>query len=324
MALTVKARAHGKVNLFLGVDSVRDDGYHNLVTVFQSISAHNDVTLTPVPGVYAARDSVVTELTVSGLDAEKVPTDSSNLAWRAVDAIAAVARVGSPDASLPCVRVHIAKTIPTAGGMAGGSADAAATLVAANEFYGTGLELAGLLKVAATLGADVPFCVRGGTCLGTGRGDELVPVLSRGTYWWVFAVSPGAGLSTPKVFAQLDAMDRTPHTDPDAVIQAIGRGDAEALARALHNDMQPAAVSLAPHLRRTLAAATVSDAGALRALVSGSGPTVAFLCAGEDEARDVADYLLSANVARAAVVASGPASGGAYLVSPEPSTQPRT
>ncbi len=165
MSAPINARAHGKVNLFLGVDSVRDDGYHNLVTVFQSISAHNDVTLTPVPDVSAARDSVVTELTVSGLDAAKVPTDSTNLAWRAVDAIAAIARVGASEAALPCLRVHIAKSIPTAGGMAGGSADAAAALVAANEFYGTGLGLDDLLRVAATLGADVPFCVRGGTCL---------------------------------------------------------------------------------------------------------------------------------------------------------------
>lgn len=321
MSAPINARAHGKVNLFLGVDSVRDDGYHNLVTVFQSISAHNDVTLTPVPGVSAARDSVVTELTVSGLDAAKVPTDASNLAWRGVDAIAAIARVGASEAALPCLRIHIAKSIPTAGGMAGGSADAAAALVAANEFYGTGLGLDDLLKVAATLGADVPFCVRGGTCLGTGRGDELVPVLSRGTYWWVFAVSPRAGLSTPKVFAQLDGMERTPHVDPEAVIQAIGRGDVHTLAGALHNDMEPASISLAPHLRRTLAVA--QDAGALRAVVSGSGPTVAFLCADEAEAQDVADYLLSANVARAAVVASGPAQGGAYLISPEQSTLPQ-
>ncbi|QKT06486.1 4-(cytidine 5'-diphospho)-2-C-methyl-D-erythritol kinase [Gordonia sp. X0973] len=293
---SITARAAAKINLHLGVGGLRDDGYHELATVFQAVSLFDDVTVR-----HAAELSVRTV----GEGADQVPADPrDNLAARAALSVDPQARVS----------IEIEKSIPVAGGMAGGSADAAAALVACARLFGAGWDRAETMAAAAALGSDVPFSVRGGTALGTGRGEDLSPVLSRGEFHWVLAIAK-TGLSTPAVFAELDRLrakggaepdDGVP-SSPDALLRALAAGDVEEVAGLLHNDLQPAALSLQPVLRRTLRAGT--DAGALAGIVSGSGPTCAFLCADEESTVRVAAELAGAGVAKSVRTAHGPVAG---------------
>ncbi|WJZ00773.1 4-diphosphocytidyl-2-C-methyl-D-erythritol kinase [Corynebacterium hansenii] len=302
--LTVAATAHAKVNLHLGCGDVRDDGFHELVTVFQSLSLPTTVTLTEVRDGDAAGH--VAGLTVSGDSAAHVPTDESNLAWRAV-----IAAVEAAESKVPRVAsIHIDKAIPVAGGMAGGSADAAAALVAAREFFELPLNDGDLASLAADLGSDVPFCLLGGTALGTGRGENLAPILVRGEYHWTLALAKG-GLSTPEVFRTIDRLreerDVPRAAAPDELMKALASGSSDELAKHLANDLQPAAISLKPELRTTLRAGL--DGGALAGIVSGSGPTTAFLCRDREHALDVAAHLATSGTCAATLTASGPAPG---------------
>ncbi|AZZ83114.1 MULTISPECIES: 4-(cytidine 5'-diphospho)-2-C-methyl-D-erythritol kinase [Gordonia] len=302
---SVTARAPSKVNLHLGVGPRRDDGYHDLVTVFQALSLHDDIRV--------ARANELS-VTVRGEGAGSVPADASNLAARAAQALAGWAdRAGY-------VAIGIEKTIPVAGGMAGGSADAAGALVALAHLWKLDISRDELAEIAAGLGSDVPFALHGNTALGTGRGEQLMQVLSRGEFHWVLALAR-EGLSTPAVYKELDRLRDTRSGDvdeegdflrsPDDLMQALASGDPRAVAPLLHNDLQPAALSLQPTLRRTLRAGV--DAGALNGIVSGSGPTCAFLCADEQSAVNVAAELSGAGVARAVRTASGPAPGTRVL-----------
>ncbi|RAV31633.1 4-(cytidine 5'-diphospho)-2-C-methyl-D-erythritol kinase [Corynebacterium heidelbergense] len=339
--LTVAATAHGKINLHLGVGDVRPDGYHELTTIFQAVSLVETVTLTPVPiesGGQRPGTGGVAELTVSGHDAHLVPKDASNLAWRAVSLIRDLwlRRSGVAQTEVPLLSIHIDKGVPVAGGMAGGSADAAAALLAAVEFYfnryppvlpaarphhrgtfvaPTAPDEAELRGLAVELGADVPFCLLGGTALGTGRGEELVSLMSQGPYFWAIATDK-RGLSTPTVFRQLDqqraaaASGQRPNIragGTDELVRALLSGDPRALAPLLANDLQAPAISLMPSLRGTLAAAR--EAGALAALVSGSGPTVAMLCESAAHAVDVATAVSVAGKASATTTTTSPAPG---------------
>lgn len=297
---TTSATRHGKINLHLGVGDAREDGYHELTTVFQSVALAETVTLTALDGPEAS-----TVLTVQGFDAHLVPTDSTNLAWKAVDRIQKLAGVDVP------VSIHIDKGIPVAGGMAGGSADAAAALVAAVDMFCTPDNRPSneeLLTIAADLGADVPFCLIGGTALGTGKGEQLTPVLSQGRFHWAIATDK-RGLSTPKVFAQLDRQrESRPGVragSPDQLIRALRSGDPHELVPLLTNDLQAPALSLLPSLRETLTAAR--EAGALAAIVSGSGPTIAMLCESESQAVDVATAVSAAGKASATMTTTSPA-----------------
>lgn len=318
---TITAQAHGKVNLHLGVGDLREDGYHELVTVFQSLSLFDTVTVT-IDDLDDAADpvtegTIVTGLSVTGLDAAAVPTDDSNLAWRAVDKLVDHYRLHHGMEDCPSVRMSIHKGIPTAGGMAGGSADAAAALVAAHSLFSgdfPALSPQTLLDIAAELGSDVPFTLQGGTMLGTGRGEQLTPMLSRGTYHWAL-VFFREGLSTPTVFAHLDDLreggaDLPPSVDTEPLAKALLSSDAAAVARELRNDLDVPARSLHREIDRYRTAGL--DAGALAAMVSGSGPTLALLCSSELHARDVLDDLL-ADGAYSGTVAHGPAKG-AHLI----------
>ncbi|MBS4103050.1 4-(cytidine 5'-diphospho)-2-C-methyl-D-erythritol kinase [Tsukamurella paurometabola] len=295
--LTVRAPA--KVNLHLGVGDVRPDGFHELVTVFQALSLHDDVTLTP---------SDALSLHVTGDGARDVPTDPTNLAARAV---VALAERYDRD---PNMRIDIAKGIPVAGGMAGGSADAAAALLGAATLWGLDIGRDELDEVAATLGSDVPFSLHGHTALGTGRGERLIPALARGEFHWTLALARD-GLSTPAVYHELDRLreagDPPRAGSPDALLAAVASGDPHRLAPLLVNDLQAAALSLQPGLRRTLRAGM--EAGALAGIVSGSGPTCAFLCASADDAVDVGTELAGAGVCRTVRVASGPVPGATVV-----------
>ncbi|WP_084247437.1 4-(cytidine 5'-diphospho)-2-C-methyl-D-erythritol kinase [Gordonia hydrophobica] len=293
------ARVPAKINLHLGVGPLRDDGFHELSTLYCALSLYDEVT------VRAADDLSVT---VRGESRRQVPADATNLAARAVVALATHAGTD------PRVAITIAKNIPVAGGMAGGSADAAGALVAAARLWRLDITRDELLAIAADLGSDVPFSVVGGAALGTGRGERLLPVLHRGELHWVLAVA-GTGLSTPDVYREIDrlrARDEDQPTAagtarPDPLLQALASGDVHAVAPLLHNDLQPAALSLQPMLRRTLRAGR--EAGALAGIVSGSGPTCAFLCADADAAVSVAAELSGSGVAKAVRTASGPVPG---------------
>ena len=320
----VTVRVPAKINLQLAVGPPRADGYHDLVTVFHAVSLFDEITATP-----AARDRV----TVSGEGAAQVPADGGNLALRAVAALREVLPGG------PSVHISIAKRIPVAAGLAGGSADAAAALVACNELWDAGLGQPELLDIAATVGSDVAFALLGGTAVGRGRGERLTPALAPATpYHWVLALADGQ-LSTPAVYAALDKQraaragrsggpgdpgSSSGSGEPDldtALMSALRTGHASQVGRALSNDLQPAALSLFPALRKTLAAGL--ELGALGALVSGSGPTCVFLAANAKRALDLAVSLSGAGVCRSVARVTGPVPGAAIIPGPT-SAGPKT
>lgn len=290
----VTVRVPAKVNLELLVGPPREDGFHGLATVFQAVSLYDDVTI-------AAADEW--GVSVSGPLADGVPVDGRNLA------LVAARLVGDRHGGDP-VHVSIRKGIPVAGGMAGGSADAAATLVGLDHLWDLGLDREEVEALAAELGSDVPFLVGGGTAMGSGRGELLAPVLARGTYHWVFALADG-GLSTPEVFAECDRLrEGTDVPEPvctPALMAALRTGDPRELAPQLTNDLQPAALSLRPELGETLDAGM--EYGALGGIVSGSGPTVAFLVEDSEAGIDLAVALTASGVVRDVRRASGPVHG---------------
>ncbi|MGB0972532.1 MAG: 4-(cytidine 5'-diphospho)-2-C-methyl-D-erythritol kinase [Mycobacterium sp.] len=301
---SVSVRVPGKVNLYLEVGDRRDDGYHELSTVFHAVSLLDEVTV-------STADMLTLE--VSGEGADSLPVDDRNLAWKAAELLAE--HVGRA----PDVAISIDKTIPVAGGMAGGSADAAAVLVAMNALWELGVPRRDLHALGAQLGSDVPFALHGGTALGTGRGEDLATVLTRHTFHWVLAFS-SAGLSTQKVFDEIDSLraagdrDLPPRLEsPEPVLAALASGDPAQLAPLLGNDLQPAALSLDASVRRTLRAG--AEAGALAGVVSGSGPTCAFLCATAGAAVDIGTELAGAGVCRTVRVATGPVQGARVVPS---------
>ncbi len=298
VANSVVVRVPGKINLQLSVGPKEADGYHGIVTVFQSISLYDDVTVTK------EEMGAGLSLNINGDHVHGVPTDELNLAWRAAVLIC-------QKHELPAdLRIDIKKSIPVAGGMAGGSADAAATIVAIDALFSLGHTREELHGIAAQLGSDVPFMLSGGTAVGRGHGDQVTAALSRGTYHWVLALST-LGLSTPAVYGECDrlreGMKITVPQVSDHLLQALLAADPEALGKSLVNDLQPAACSLRPALRLILDVG--SEYGALGSIVSGSGPTVAFLVSDEDQALDLAVALTSSGVVGSVTRVSGPVPG---------------
>ncbi|MDH6144238.1 4-diphosphocytidyl-2-C-methyl-D-erythritol kinase [Kitasatospora sp. GP30] len=302
----IAVRVPAKVNVQLGVGGLRADGFHDLANVFFAVALGDEVTATLGRGV---------TLSCAGPDADHVPLDDTNLAARAARLLAA--RHGIE----PDVHLHIAKAIPVAGGMAGGSADGAAALVACDALWQLDTPLPVLLELAAELGSDVPFALLGGVALGRGRGELLEELPVAGTFHWVFAVADG-GLSTPAVFRECDRLREAagtgssaaevPTPDPSAeLLAALAAGDPAALAAALGNDLEAAALSLRPGLADCLKAGL--DAGALAALVSGSGPTCAFLAKDAADAQAVADALTASGTCRAAHATHGPVPGARVI-----------
>jgi 4-diphosphocytidyl-2-C-methyl-D-erythritol kinase len=316
---TVTVRVPAKVNLQLAVGPVRADSYHDVATVYHAVSLFDEVTVAP-----AERDSVA----IAGEGADSVPTDGGNLAARAAGALARAVGPDSRDA--PGLAIQITKRIPVAAGLAGGSADAAATLVACNELWGTGLSQQQLGELASGIGSDVAFGLLGGTAIGIGRGEQVTAVLTSGTFHWVLAFASG-GLSTADVYTACDRMRASQESrqakgrkvgtasipDPvldNALIAALRSGHPGEIGSLLSNDLQPAAISLRPGLRRTLAAGR--ELGALGAMVSGSGPTCAFLAKNRRHARDLTAALAGAGVCRTVAQVTGPAPGATIVATP--------
>jgi 4-diphosphocytidyl-2-C-methyl-D-erythritol kinase len=299
----VTVRVPAKVNLQLSVGARRPDGMHSLVTVFQAVGLYDDVT--------ASESESGVQITVEGEGAGQIPTDDRNLAAQAARALAQLAGV-SPD-----VRLHLRKSIPVAGGMAGGSADAAGALVACDALWGLRLDRHELIDIAAGLGADVPFALVGGTAVGVGTGASLTPALARGRFHWVFALAD-SGLSTADVYAAFDRIySDSIRPEPrvmDDLMAALRTGEPARLGAALSNDLERAALALKPQLQFTLDLG--EEYGALATIVSGSGPTCAFLARDADHALDLAVALSAAGVCRAVRRAEAPVPG-ARVVEPE-------
>jgi 4-diphosphocytidyl-2-C-methyl-D-erythritol kinase len=299
---SVTVRVPAKVNLQLSVGPKEEDGYHGLVTVFQAISIYDDVTITksdPGNGI---------TISVIGDHTHGVPADSTNLAVKAAELIASEYDIDMD------IHIEIKKLIPVAGGMAGGSADAAAVIVGLDSLFKLGMSREETHEFGSKLGSDVPFMINGGTAIGQGRGDQLTAALSRGTYHWVLALST-VGLSTPAVYTECDRLRAgseiaTPQTS-DQLMQALLAADAKAVGASLHNDLQMAACSLRPALDLVLEVGR--DYGALGAIVSGSGPTVAFLVNDEEQGLDLAVALTASGVVGSVARAYGPVHGARVI-----------
>ena len=289
----------GKVNVYLGVGPREFSGYHELATIFQAVGIYDEVTV-------SAADSLV----ISGLGpfADRIPTDETNLAWKAAEL---VARACGEE---PNIHIQIDKSIPIAAGMAGGSADAAAVLVACDAYWNAGIPRDQLDAMAATLGSDVPFMLHGGCALGIGRGDVLSPAMTRGSFHWVFAIFD-EGLSTAQIYEKTDDMrglefEVEPEV-PTELLSALARGDAPALGRLLHNDLQLAATTSRPQLGRVLEQGI--DLGALGAIISGSGPTCAFLVRDESSAIDLVVALKASGLVDDVLRTHGPVHGARVI-----------
>lgn len=293
---SVVVRVPAKINLDLAVGARMADGYHSVATVFHAVSLYDELTVTPSLGPVT--------LTLTGDHTAGVPTDASNLAVRAAQLLARHAGIAAG------AELVLHKDIPVAGGMAGGSADAAAALVGCDAAWHTGLDRTELLGLAAELGSDVAFALVGGTAIGSGRGEQISPALARGQYHWVLALSE-RGLSTPEVYAQFDRRTAgRAHAEPrvsDAVMQALRSGDSTALGQALRNDLQAAACGLRPELSDLLDVGL--EYGALGGLVSGSGPTVAFLVRDHEQALDLSVALTASGACEQVRRAHGPVHG---------------
>lgn len=300
----VTVSAPGKINIYFAVGPLRADGYHEVVSIYQALDLRDEVTVTA-----SEAWQVQVSGTISADQLAGVPTGESNLVVRAAKSLAEAADIANPHP----VSFEISKSVPVAGGMGGGSADAAAALVATNELWCTGISDEQLIQSAAQLGADVPFALLGGTALGTGIGDDLQALEGVQRLHWVLVANDG-GLSTPSVYQRLDELRAARGEDPVAVtipespellIKALQSGDAAIVATYLHNDLQEAAVDLMPQLAETMAAGLA--AGALAAIVSGSGPTVAMLAQNEDSATSIANQLSIQGYT--AIPTFGPAAG---------------
>jgi 4-diphosphocytidyl-2-C-methyl-D-erythritol kinase len=300
----VIARVPAKVNLQLAVGPLGTDGFHEVTTVFQAISLFDDVT------VETAAENNGISIQVTGQTSTGVPSDSSNLAVKA-------ATLMIKNYDLPSdINIKLKKEIPVAGGMAGGSADAAGVIVGLDSLFELGLSRDEMEMVGSKIGADVPFSICGGVAIGTGRGDQITPALFKGSYNWVLALS-GQGLATPSVYAECDRLREglsisTPVVS-EQLMQALRAGDAKALGKSLSNDLQPAACSLRPALRLVLDVGL--DYGALGGIVSGSGPTVAFLVKDDEHAMDLTVALSSSGVISSVVRATGAVAGARIIES---------
>ncbi|MEY2813437.1 MAG: 4-(cytidine 5'-diphospho)-2-C-methyl-D-erythritol kinase [Actinobacteria bacterium] len=296
---SVEVQAPAKVNLQLSVGPKEADGYHQVVTVFQAVSLMDVIKIS---------ESDQFGISIKGDYTTGVPLDQSNLIFKAVQLMSEKFDTSTS------LDFEINKSIPVAGGMAGGSADAAASLLGIDQLYGLGLTKDELAEVAREIGSDVPFMLHGGTAVGRGRGDEITPALSRGTYHWVIAVS-SSGLSTPAVYGECDrlrtGLDIKAPTLNDELLQSLLSGDSVRVGKSLNNDLQAAACSLRPALRLILD--TGQEYGALGGIVSGSGPSVAFLVADEDHSLDLAVALTSSGVVGSVARAQGPVPGAKVI-----------
>jgi 4-diphosphocytidyl-2-C-methyl-D-erythritol kinase len=315
----IAVRVPAKINLFLAVRGTRPDGYHEVTTILQTVSLHDRIDARLVGDQAACQHPTARRrmrLAFTHDTGDDLPDDATNLVVRAALTLAGEAGVNlrlNERAELletgePTTHLHLDKAIPLAAGMAGGSADAAGTLVALDRLWGCELDRTDLQRVASELGADVPFCLVGGRALATGTGTATARVLSPGSYDWVL-VAPDGGLAAGDVYRVWDEVAAPSEAGPDAVLEALRTNDPVALGAALHNDLEAAVLHLRPDLRQ-IRDALLGD-GALGAIVSGSGPVVVGLAHDPVTAAE-----LAGSVARRGLrtmVVRGPAGGPEFV-----------
>lgn len=298
-------RVPAKVNMHLAVGALRQDGFHDVATLYHAVSLFDEVT------VARANKGAGITVSVSGAFTDRVPTDRSNIAFLAAE------KVAEHYGQAPDLAIAINKSIPVAAGLAGGSADAAGALLATDAIFGSQMSRDDLLRIAGELGSDVAFSLTGGTAIGTSRGERLAPALTRGTLHWVLVACRESGLAASAVYGELDRLRGDAQIAeleiPDSLMQALRTSDAATLGPLLSNDLQRAAMSLRPALSKTIAIAM--DYGALGALVSGSGPTVAILVRDEEHALDLTVALTSHGIDDQIYRVQGPVSGARIVES---------
>jgi 4-diphosphocytidyl-2-C-methyl-D-erythritol kinase len=272
--MQVRVLGRAKLNLVLRVIGKRSDGFHEIWSVMQTVALADEVTIRS-----AARTEVHFELAAS---LSGIPPEAPDLVARAVELFASRAGLGER------AEVEVVKRIPMAAGLAGGSADAAAALVGMNAIAGGPMDSERLEALGAELGSDVPFSLRGGMAVATGRGERLASLPAGRRLWWVLGVSEFQ-LKTGDVYAHVRPRASWDGAEPGVLLETVRAGSAEEVARYLSNDLEAAALEMAPLLRGRKAA--VLGAGALGVVVSGSGPTIAGLCRNQEHAAEVAARL---------------------------------
>lgn len=307
-ARSVTGRAPGKINVSFECGDPREDGFHPVATLYLAVGLDEQVT-----ALYRADGEITAELddaSTIAVDRETFPVGVDNLAVKAALALreATGVRAGAD--------LRILKRVPVAGGMGGGSADAAAALVACNALWGTHLTRQDLASIAARLGSDVPFALYGGAAVGLGRGEDLAPVPLRSESHWVL-IPASYGLSTPKVYGELDRQREraglsfpAPKEVSPEVLHALLEGDPHKLAASVHNDLTPASIALAPELAHVIERA--EDAGALKAIVSGSGPTLACIARSSAHAERISMQVRD-ELDVQTIVVSAPAAGASIV-----------
>jgi 4-diphosphocytidyl-2-C-methyl-D-erythritol kinase len=283
----VVASAPGKVNVFFNVGALGEDGFHEVASCYQALALREKVHIE-----HSGKLEISFHGNFAELSREKVPQDETNLVYRAAEILSNK----RPNSNPQLLSFAIHKDVPIAGGMAGGSADAAAALMAINRLWSAGQDNQ-LENLGVELGADVPFSLMGGTAIGLGRGEKLSRVETKKELHWVMSLS-NLGLSTPDVYRKLDEIRLSQGLElkgisepivPVELIEAVTKGDAESLAHLMQNDLEIAAIALRPELRQIIADGEI--AGALRSMISGSGPTVAHLAKNRIDAEQIASRL---------------------------------
>ena len=267
----VTVEANAKINLTLDILGKREDGFHEVAMVMQTIGLHDTLTLEKTDG------AIELSINVPWLKA-----DEKNLAWRAAEIIRQECGLQGG------VCIELTKRIPVAAGLAGGSADAAAVLKGMNELYGLGLSQQKLCELGAQLGSDIPFCIMGGTMLATGRGEVLTRLADMPETWVVLA-KPRISVSTAWAYQNYDEQGAEKHPDNKAIERAIARKNRKAVAGLLCNVLESVTIKkydvIAEYKEMML------DNGAMASMMSGSGPTVFGLARNREQAEAIANVL---------------------------------
>lgn len=259
--VSVCQRGYAKINLALDIVGAREDGYHEIETVMQTIQLWDEVTVERLPETEEADAPLITiECNRPG-----IPKDERNLAYQAAKLFMEKQQIQER------ILLHIFKKIPVSAGLAGGSADAAATLRAMNILFETKLPMSTLMEMGAQIGSDVPYCLIGGTCYAKGRGEKVERIRPLPPAW-VVLVKPNFGISTARAYEQFDAVEEVPHPDMEALMDAIGHRNWTAICANMKNVFEASVFpehKILRHMRDDLL-----DKGAGAALLTGSGPTV--------------------------------------------------
>jgi 4-diphosphocytidyl-2-C-methyl-D-erythritol kinase len=274
---TRRFKTNAKVNLFLRVLGKRVDGYHEVETILQVIRLGDDIQ---VQTTNTGRVEIVMEWVDGGRGV--LPTEDENLITLAAGRLIALW------ASHDGIKVRVRKRIPIGAGLGGGSGNAAGALVVLSELWAMGLERDRLKELAAEVGSDVPYCIEGGTALATARGENLTPLPSPETMWFVLGITDEP-LLTRDVYDAWDELPAAEEVSSAVMTMALGAGDAEEVASLLHNDLEPAVFRLKPELEKKKE--LLIDGGALGACLSGSGPTMYGLASDEEHARRIASQV---------------------------------